>query len=242
MPSPRAADHRLQMSCAALAVIAASALAACGTAGATSPSHSSSAGLARLPRVSAAPATAAAIDRYAAIARHRYDKEVSGAAIHTQLRRLARDPALLRTLRSGDTAALRRYVQRQFRAVWYHWHVSRLRIVRGGRVIDEVGVPFTLAGQQTTLRGAGGRALATLQITVQDEVGILKAMLRHYPVEVVIRGRGSAHRLSSLPAAKTAALPASGFVQIAGRRYLVRSFRRLAFVNEPVTIWILTRA
>ena len=217
------------------AVVAAASIAtACGTAGATAPG-------ANTKRSLSPTAASAALDRYSAIAMRRYDKEVAGAAVHIQLGRLARDPTLLKALRSGDTALLDRYVRRQFSQLWYHWHVSRLRITKGSRVLVEVGVPFALAGRQQTLRDAQGRPLATLQISVQDEIGIVKAMHRHYPVDVVIRGRAAGHVVTLLTAAKQVGLPADGPVTIAGRRYLVRSFRRAAFGGEPVTVWILLR-
>ncbi len=187
------------------------------------------------------PAQQRAIDRYTTVARTRYDKEVSGQAVHTQLLRLTRDPALLRALRSGDVTALRAYVARQFKQVWYHWHVSRMRIAQGSRTLVEVGVPFALATSERTLVDAQGHSLATLEVSVQDEIGIVRAMHRHYPVDVVIRGARPGHVVTLLPAATHVRLPASGTVAIAGRRYLVRSFDRTAFGGEPVTVWILMR-
>jgi hypothetical protein len=38
------------------------------------------------------------------------------------------------------------------------------------------------------------------------------------------------------------ALPRSGIVSIAGRRYVVRSFRELGWGNEALTVWILDSA
>ena len=196
------------------------------------------------PRTTRSPVRRAArpvIDRYVAAARQRYDKETSGAAVHLDLVRLAADPVLMRALRAGDLRLVRSYVRSEFQRVWYHWHVSRLRIVEGSRVLTEVGVPFALSGQQRILRTAAGRPLATLYISVQDEVGIVKAMRRHFPVDVVIRGARVGHAVTLLPAAKHAALPVSGRVTLAGLRYQVRSFHRTAFGGEPVTVWVLMR-
>ncbi len=222
----------------AMVAVTATALAGCGNAQATAPAGSSGA------RVASLTVTAAqrhAIDRYTTIARARYDKEVSGVSVHTQLRRVGSDAVLLRDLRSGNTSALRGYVTSQFRQVWYHWHVSRMRIVQGNKTLVEVGVPFALATSQRRLRDAHGRAIATLVISVQDEVGIVKAMHRHYPVDVVIRGAQAGHVVTLLPAAAHATLPARGTTIVAGHRYLVRSFQRRAFGGEPVTVWLLMR-
>ena len=185
--------------------------------------------------------SAAAIDNLTQVARRRYAVEVHGGVAIGTLHRVGRDPTLLRTLQSGNLSATRAYVQRQFPAVWYHWHVSRLRILKGSRVVIDTGVPFVVAPSQMTLRGPGGRVLGTLETSIQDEIGFVRYMHRNYPVDVVVRGQGAAHVKSSLPAAANAQLPSSGSVTLAGRRYAVRSFKETALAGEPVTVWILTK-
>jgi hypothetical protein len=196
------------------------------------------------PAPTPAPRTHAAASgpsRLTAIARRQYRLEVHGGATFSALHRVARDPTLLRTLRSGNLSVTRAYVQREFTAVWYHWHVARMRILKGSRVVAEVGVPFAVAPAQMTLHGAGGRALGRLQVSIQDVIGFVKLIHRHYPVDVVVRGRAAGHVRSSLPAATQVKLPSSGSVTIAGRRYRVSSFHQTAWGNEPVTVWILQR-
>jgi hypothetical protein len=200
------------------------------------------------PRKAPAPSQArpaavanTAIDHLTTVAKARYVQEVQGGVAHATLRRVARDPALLAALRSGSQTRLRSYVQSQYMPVWYHWHVSRLRIMRGSRVLVDAGVPFVVAPSQTTLRDARGRPLATLQVSIQDEIGFVRFMHRNYPVDVVVRGRGAAHVRTSLAAAANAHLPDSGTATVAGVRYQVRSFRQMALANEPVKVWILKR-
>jgi hypothetical protein len=189
----------------------------------------------------AAPRSGSSIDRLTAIAVHQYAAEVSGPKPNVLARRVGHDPTLLRALQSGDVNATRAYIARQFPGVWYHWHVSRMRIVQGSRVVDETGVPFVVAPAQTTLRGTGGRALGTLQVSIQDEIGFVRLMHRNYPVDVVVRGQGAGHVRTSLPAAANVQLPSRGSVTIAGSPYLVRSFHATAWGNEPVTVWILAK-
>jgi hypothetical protein len=184
----------------------------------------------------AAPTTA-----ITAIARRQYAVEVNGGAAFGALHRVGRDPVLLQTLRSGNLSATRAYVQRQFPSVWYHWHVSRVRILQGSRVVVETGVPFVVAPVQMTLRDPGGRTLGTLQVSIQDEIGFVRLMHRHYPVDVVVRGQRPGSVRSSLPAAVQASLPSAGSVTIAGQRYQVSSFHEKAWGNEPVTISILQK-
>jgi hypothetical protein len=200
------------------------------------------------PATPAAPARSAAftsvapVDRLTAVARRCYAVEVHGGVTIGTAYRVARDPTLLRTLQSGNAASTRAYVQRQFSAVWYHWHVSRMAIRKGSAVVAETGVPFAVAPSQVTLRSSGGRTLGTLDVSVQDVVGFVRFMHRNYPVDVVVRGRGAAHVRSSLPAAAHATLPSRGPVTLSGRRYVVRSFPEIAWGGEPVTVWILAKA
>ena len=199
----------------------------------------------RATRTAAAPARRAAagtapIDRLTAIARLRYAIESHGATARAKLHRVGADRVLRRTLASGDLAAMRRYVRGRFRAVWYGWHVSRVRVLRGSRILLDVGVPFVVAPSQMTLPGAGGPY--TLQVSIQDEIGFVKFTYRNDHVWAVVRGTRPGHLRTLLPAAADAHLPARGTVKLAGRRYAVRSFRETALGGEPLTVWILAPA
>jgi hypothetical protein len=136
---------------------------------------------------------------------------------------------------------VRAYVRNEFDRVWYHWHVSRMRIYRGTNRVIDVGVPFVVAPSQMALRDSRGRSLGTLQVSIQDEIGFVRFMHRNYPVDVVVRGRGAAHVRTSLPAALDARLPDWGTATVSGTRYHVRSFMQTALSREPVKVWILHR-
>jgi hypothetical protein len=181
------------------------------------------------------------IDRLTATARAAYRNQVSGPHSIDILHQVGRDPTLLRLLGSHNLRAARTYVARQFHDVWYHWHVSRMRIRQGSTLVTENGVRFCLAASQMVLR-AGGRNVGTLQVSMQDEIGFVRLMHRRYAVQVVIRGRGPAQLRASMRAAGLAKLPARGDVSLHGRRYAVRSFHELSWNGEPVTIWILMKA
>jgi hypothetical protein len=233
---------------AAVALTIAGLASGCAVSAASTPATATGANAAPAAPATAAPAApatarqAAAIDHLSAVARRQYATEVHGAVAIATARRVARDPALLRTLQSGNVAATQAYVRRQFPAVWYHWHVSRMRIRTGSSVVVETGVPFVVAPTAIPLRSSGGRPLGTLEVSIQDEIGFVRFMHRNYPVDVVVRATGTADVRSSLPAASHANLPSSGPVTIAARRYLARSFHETAWNGEPVTVWILTRA
>jgi hypothetical protein len=205
----------------------------CSAAGAVSPPHAP----AQTPADAPAAATvtpASAIDRLASVARLRYAIESHGATARRKLHRVGSDPVLRSALARGELAAARSYVRRQFNAVWYGWHVSRVRILRGSSALIDVGVPFVVAPSQ--MRMPGGY---TLQISIQDEIGFVKFTYRNDHAWAVVRDRGPAHVRTLLPVAAHARLPARGKVTLAGRRYVVRSFHETALGGEPVTVWIL---
>jgi len=200
-------------------------------------SGSAALGVAVPPPAAAAPARASVT----AIARRRGSRGSTGGAAFAVLHRVGRDPTLLRLLRSGDATATRAYVAREFTAVWYHLHVSRVRVLRGAGIVAETGVPFTVAPTQMALHGPGGRVVGTLQVAIQDEIGFVRYLHRNYGVDVVVRGRVPGHVRTSLPAAASVSLPAAGSVRIAGQRYRVSSFHERAWNGEPVTVSILQR-
>jgi hypothetical protein len=186
---------------------------------------------------SVAVTQSARIDRLTSVASLTYAREMDGAVARADLRQIAQDAGLRAAARSGSDAAVRSYVSAKF-PVWFHEHVSRLQILRGARVVADQGVPFVVDGPHTTLPGGSGSKL-TLRISIQDEIGFVRLLHRHHPIDVVVRGRGRGHVRTSLPAALHVHLPDSGAVTIAGRRYQVRTLSRTALGGEPVKIWIL---
>lgn len=221
-PAPRAPAHR--------PASAASARAHASTA----PRHATVA-----PAAQATPRWTA--DRLLAETRRRYRQEVHGGKAFGRLHQVGRDRTLRGLVRSGSAGALRSYLARMYPAVWYHWHVSRVRVLSGSRLVAEAGVPFVLPGPTMTLGGPNGSP-RTLQVSIQDEIGIVRYMSKNYPANVVIRGRGAGHVLTSLPAALGVQLPDSGTRTIGGVRYRVRSFAEVALDHEPVRVWVLRRA
>ncbi len=240
--------HRTALPCATVLAVA---LAGCGSSmasPATAPasaraSATSATTTIRTKTVKRAHAAAArprsALDRLAVVARRRYSEEVTGAAVHKQLRRVAADPVLLRALSSGNLAALRAEVRLQDATP--RAHISRLRVVRGSRVLADAGVVFPVAPAQTALHDAHRHVLGTLQLCIQDVIGYVKYLRRNVHVDVVVRGHGAGHVRASLPAAASMTLPSLGPVMVGGHRYLVRFFTEHGLAGETLRIWILKR-
>lgn len=193
----------------------------------------------KVARTAPRAAASATIDRLVAVAEERYRQEVSGAAVHAQLRRIARDPMLLHALRAGDRTALQAAALNDQLA--RHMHVCRVRVIEGSRILADAGGRFVVAASQTSLRTAKGRPAARLEVSIQDMIGYVRYMHRNFPVDVFVRGSVAGHVETSIPAAKTMTLPDRGVATIAGTRYLVRSFTQTAVGPEPVKVWILVR-
>jgi hypothetical protein len=227
------------------ATVAAVALAGCGSSMASPAARPATAitttitKTTTVKRARKAARRRSAIDRLASIARQRYSEEVTGAAVHKQLRRVAADRVLLRALSSGNLTALRAEVSLQDATP--HAHISRLRVVRGSRVLADAGVGFPVAPAQQTLHDPRGHAIGTLQLCIQDVIGYVKYLHRNVHVDVVVRGHGAARVRTSLPAAANRTLPHTGPVMVGGHRYLVRFFTEHGLAGETLRIWILKR-
>jgi hypothetical protein len=224
---------------AALTVVA---IAGCGAAVASSSAPRVST-VATKSTAAAKPSRAVAtINRLVAIAKQHYAGEVQGQHTIQTLHSLGSDPTLLRLLGSRDLTGARAYIARMYPDVWYHWHVSRMKIVQGSRLVSELGVPFVIPASHMTLRGANGRNVGTLFVSMQDEIGFVRLMHRIYPkLQVVIRSQRSHQLRTSMYSAAFVKLPSSGTVRISQRRYLVRSFHEKDWSGEPVTIWLLMK-
>jgi hypothetical protein len=171
-------------------------------------------------------------DTLGGVARRIYRQETDGTVGHAAVRRIARDRALLSALRSGDAAALRAAALRQLFNPGKH--VVRLSVVRDRRALTDVGGAFVVAPARLGLPGGD-----VLEASLQDVVGYVKLVRRLTGAQVVVRG-AAGHAESSLPGAAQAPLPAAGTATIAGRAYVVRSFRETGYGGERLEVWILS--
>jgi hypothetical protein len=181
------------------------------------------------------PATAAAgvrADTLVGVARRIYRQEADGAVGHAAVKRIARDPALRAAMRSDRPAALRAAALRQLFNPGKH--VVRLSVMRGGRTLADVGGRFVVSPAQLTAQGD------VIEASMQDVTGFVKLVHRLTGAQVVVRG-APGHVESSLLGATDTPLPASGSATIAGRSYVVRSFREVGFGGESLEVWVLTR-
>jgi hypothetical protein len=185
--------------------------------------------------VCAGPAATHA-DTLAQVAQRIYQQEVGGAVGRSSVRRIARDATLDRALADGNAKALRAEMLRQL--FMPGKHVVRLRVVRDGRALSDVGGRFVVGGPAVDLRAPDGRSTGRLEISLQDVLGYRKLVNRLTGADVVIRG-SAGHVETSLRAAARASLPEGGTMTLQGRSYLVREFRERGFGGEPLRVWLL---
>jgi hypothetical protein len=176
-------------------------------------------------------------DTYAAVAMRIYHQEVAGAANASAFATIAALPDLAGGLTTGDYALVRRTLNGQPVR-----HAVRARLVRGGKVLADVGLRFVIGGQPRPLIAPDGTNLGQMEVSVQDVIGFIKLVSRLTGTAVVVRGTVGHHAKSSLPAALHATLPATGPVTVGGRRYTVSSFARPGFGGEQLRAWILAPA
>ena len=149
--------HRTTLPCATVVAVA---LAGCGSSMASPAPRPASAATTtttttttvKRSHAAAAPPRSA-IDRLAAVARRRYSEEVTGAAAHKQLRRVAADPVLLRALRKGNVTALRAEVRLQDANV-------RTSLPAAARIALPSTGTVTVAGHRYVVRSFRERGLA----------------------------------------------------------------------------------
>ena len=210
-----------------LSLLAAGALATGGCAG-------TELGVATTPAPSAVVGVRA--DTLVQVAKRIYQQEVAGSVGRRNVRRIARDPALLRALGGNGNGAVRAVALREL--FLPAKHVVRIQVTRGSRALVDVGGRFVVGGVSGQLRGAGGRPLGRLEISMQDVLGYRRLVHRMTGAQIVVRGRPG-HVETSLPAAARVSLPRSGSVSVQGRPYVVRQFHERGFGGEQLRVWLL---
>jgi hypothetical protein len=188
-------------------------------------------GTGRSATASAAGCAAATAQTIAAVqsdvARRIYAGEIDGTETRLDAARVKAYRPLLAALASGTTSAVRSAVH----ALVYkpHWHIVRLRVLRGSRVLADVGGPHVLAPVRGSLR-VNGSVIGSYVMSVQDDLGYVKLVSRFIgaPVDLYSAGAFVMGTLAPAPAANAAAVSA------AGSRYLAVPLSLRAFPAGPL--------
>jgi hypothetical protein len=124
----------------------------------------------------------------AAVAHGIYLGELRSKEVSADLAHVIDSPALLSALEGNDTAAVRSAVH----TIVYtpHWHIVRLRVVKAGHVLADVGGPDVIAPISGVLR-RNGRVLGGYVMSVQDDLGYVKLVTRFIGVPIDVYREGS---------------------------------------------------
>ena len=218
------------------AAVLAVAAAGCGAAAATLPPTAARHGSTSAPKPGAAAAAQIRADAFATVASRLYREESAGPTGRANAARIAHDQGFLRALESGRPDAIRAAALRElFLPVK---HVVRIRVVRGGHTVIDVGGAFVARQESTELRAPDGTDLGRLDVSMQDILGLTKLVERFTGASIVVHGRPG-HVLASDPALAAAPIPSSGSVRVAGRAYVARTLDRVGFAGEPLRISVL---
>src|SRR5664280_2765608 len=112
---------------------------------------------------SASAAAISAVD--GAAARHMYAAELHGGEVRADIGRVTGSQGLLSAMAGSNPAAVQAAVHGLVYAP--HWHIVRLRVLKGGKVLADVGGPYIIAPVTGTLRWHG-RTVGSYVMSVQD--------------------------------------------------------------------------
>jgi hypothetical protein len=195
----------------AASVAPAPASAACGAASAT---------------------TIAGVDAIAA--RGIYEGELNGREVNTDIAHITGSQALQSALASNNTAAVYEAVH----TIVYtpHWHIVRLRVLKAGRVVADVGGPDIIAPISGTLRSRG-RKVGTYVMSVQDDAGYVKLVSRFIGVPIDLYRSGSFLMGTLQPA--PAKVSSGSLVHVGGAAYTVDLLHTQAFPSGSLDVALL---
>jgi hypothetical protein len=148
---------------------------------------------------------------------------------------------LLQALADDDKAAAETAVTS---LVYSHTHIVRLRVIRGSKVLADVGGPYILAPLSGTLR-LRGRVVGRYVMSVQDDVGYVKIETRFIGAPLVLRaGAESGTGVKNVPVEGLvtpgpASIPEHGPVTYEHVIYQAYSFKASAFPSGPLRISVL---
>jgi hypothetical protein len=170
-----------------------------------------------------------------AVARRLRDEESAGGTVNLARHSIESDRVLARAVARGDAATARR---RALVLLFNHEHIVRLRVLRHGRALADVGGRLVLTPLYAVLR-VHGRAVGLVEFSVQDDMGYRLLALRLLGARVVMRYHG--HTVMSDVHLGKHRLPRSGAVTIRGVHYLTGTIEAGRFPHGTLRITLLFR-
>jgi hypothetical protein len=171
-----------------------------------------------------------------AAARRIYAGELHGGEARADIGHVTGSEALLSAMAASDPAAVQAAVHGLVYAP--HWHIVRLRVLKAGRVLADVGGPYIIAPISGTLRWHG-RAVGSYVMSVQDDVGFVKLVSRFIGAPIDIYQNGSFLMGTLKPAPRAVSTGAT--VTVAGSSYRANVMQAGAFPSGSLEISLFAK-
>jgi hypothetical protein len=169
------------------------------------------------------------------VAKQIYYGEVSSSRTAADRHQVEDYAPLLRALAGDQPAQTTAAVTK---LVYSHTHIVRLRVIRGSKVLADVGGPHVLAPLGGTLR-LHGRMVGRYLLSVQDDLGYVKIETHFIGAPLVLRTGVKAVPVEGLLAPGPAVIPEHGPVTYRHVIYQTYSFNASAFPSGPLRISVL---
>lgn len=181
-----------------------------------------------------AGAAQAEADTLGLVAERVYYAEHEGPKAELLLHYVERSRPFREAVLAGNAKATRAAIIGFFRS---HLHIVRVRVIRGGKLLEDVGGPHVLAPIPGTIRDARGRVVAHFLLAIQDDLGFQILAHAFTGAQVVMR-KGSREVMGTLRPGP-ATIPDRGAVTYKGGSYQAYSFMARAFPSGPLRISLL---
>jgi hypothetical protein len=179
------------------------------------------------------PAQARA-DAWGMVAERVYDGEHEGSKADLILSYVEHSRAFREAVLAGNAHATRAAIIGFFRS---HLHVVRVRVMRAGRLLIDVGGPHVLAPIHGVLRDARGRVAAHFELAIQDDLGFT-LLARAFTGAQTLMREGTRQVMGTLRPGPVS-IPDRGRVTYRGTAYEAYSFDAEAFPSSALRISLL---
>ncbi len=203
---------------------------------AAAPTATDAAGAAAAPEAPCGAAGATVLANAAgSVAERIYASEVSSAEVSGDRRQIESYGPLLSAVESGERGAIDAAVHS---LVYSHTHIVRLRVSRGGELLDDEGGPYILAPVTGTLR-SHGRTIGDFVFSVQDDLGYVKLETRFLGAPLILRTDSGQVPVEGLISPGPATIPDRGPVQYRGTTYEAYSFKATAYPSGRLRVSLM---
>lgn len=168
------------------------------------------------------------------VAERVYYAEHEGSKAELLLSYVERSRAFREAVLTGSAPATRAAIIGFFRS---HLHIVRVRVMRAGKLLLDVGGPHVLAPIPGVIRNARGRVVAHFLLAIQDDMGF-QILSRAFTGAQVLMREGTRQVMGTLSPGP-ANVPDRGRVLYRGVPYQAYSFHAEAFPSGDLRISLL---